>query len=410
MKRIIVALLVLVSGACSLSAQTKGESSLYAKTLKKPSVKAYEKFLTKYPESVYAGEMLYLRDSTLFAAVDQSDALSVEAFASAHPDSPLKEMMAELVKGFNTSNLSSEEACAVVRSLAPRSLSGAGYRKSGTDHVLGLGADDASNPVLYDCVLDSDSWKLVSETFLERYSNDPSLKSIRFDNLPEIVEIGAKKYLSFSYLNYNADSRNQEYVEAVYDIEGKELSSAMFYGRDMLSKASGNEILIEGQCPELLNGGAVLPEMVFLLNRIGADGRLVPISRANALTDDAIEWWLSRNPAAETKATKLTFGSLDEESSLVSGFKTVKSKDKDSSANFTAALFDIRGYTVIVAYSKSSKNYKLVWCEPVCKDKNRDKLLNTIYFEDANTLDLFYYKGKTTFKIRVNVATMAVRR
>jgi hypothetical protein len=65
---------------------------------------------------------------------------------------------------------------------------------------------------------------------------------------------------------------------------------------------------------------------------------------------------------------------------------------------------------MICAYSKTTKDYVLVWCEPVCKNRNRDQLLNTIYFENDNTLDLFYYKGRTTFKFRVNLATKNLRR
>ena len=134
------------------------------------------------------------------------------------------------------------------------------------------------------------------------------------------------------------------------------------------------------------------------------------LSDAVALTDDSIAWWLEKNPDAETRATRLNFGALDEESSLVAGFKAARSRDKDSSRSFTAALFDIRDYTVIVAYSKTYKNYILVWCEPVCQNKNRDKLLNSIYFEDDASLALFYYKGKTTFKYHVNLASRTIRR
>ena len=184
------------------------------------------------------------------------------------------------------------------------------------------------------------------------------------------------------------------------------MTHTMFFGRDMSGK---DGLKIEGQCPEALSA-LVLPENAWLLNRINSDPRLEPISKANALTDDSIAWWLEKNPDAETRASRLNFGALDEESSLVAGFKTTRSRDKDSSKSFTAAMFDIRDYTVIVAYSKTYKNYILVWCEPVCKNKNRDKLLNNIYFEDDASLALFYYKGKTTFKNRINLANRSIRR
>ena len=48
-------------------AAPKAETSLYTKTMAKPSVKAADKFLKKYPESVYAQKVLNLKDSLLTA-------------------------------------------------------------------------------------------------------------------------------------------------------------------------------------------------------------------------------------------------------------------------------------------------------------------------------------------------------
>jgi hypothetical protein len=212
--------------------------------------------------------------------------------------------------------------------------------------------------------------------------------------------------LSFNYINSVDKGKNIEYVASLYEPAEGSVTHAMFYGRDMSGK---DGLKIEGQCPEALSM-VVLPENAWLLNRINSDSRMVPIAKADALTDDSIAWWLAKNPEAETRASRLNFGALDEESSLVAGFKTARSRDKDSSRSFTAAMFDIRDYTVIVAYSKTYKNYILVWCEPVCVNKNRDKLLNNIYFEDDSSLALFYYKGKTTFKNRINLASRTIRR
>ena len=51
----------------SLGAQTKAETSLYGKTVKKFSIKAADKFLKKYPNSVYAPKVLHLKDSVMMA-------------------------------------------------------------------------------------------------------------------------------------------------------------------------------------------------------------------------------------------------------------------------------------------------------------------------------------------------------
>ena len=406
MKRLISIAVLTALSVGMLSAQTPAETKLYNKTLKKPSVKAYEKFLAKYPSSVYSLEILTLRDSTLFAAVDKEDAEAVEAFAAAHPDSPLSGQVGDVVARHNTSPLSKEEALAAVRALAPSATDAVGYRRANRDYALGLSAEGGAL-TLYRCALGADgAWALADTRSLERYNLDGKLADCKLDGPVELVEIDGKKFLSFNYINSSDNSKGIEYVVSLFNLADNSVTHSMFYGRDMSAK---DGLKIEGQCPEALSS-LVLPENAWLLNRINSDPRFEQISKANALTDDSIAWWLEKNPEAETRASRLNFGALDEESSLVAGFKAARSRDKDSSRSFTAALFDIRDYTVIVAYSKTYKNYILVWCEPVCKNKNRDKLLNTIYFEDDTSLALFYYKGKTTFKNRINLANRSIRR
>ena len=406
MKRLISIAVLTALSLGMLYAQTPAETKLYNKTLKKPSVKAYEKFLAKYPSSVYSLEILTLRDSTLFAAVDKEDAEAVEAFAAAHPDSPLSGQVGDVIARHNTSPLSKEEAMAAVRALAPSATDAVGYRRANRDYALGLSAEGGAL-TLYRCALGADgAWALADTRSLERYNLDGKLADCKLDGPVELVEIDGKKFLSFNYINSSDNSKGIEYVVSLFNPADDSVTHSMFYGRDMSAK---DGLKIEGQCPEALSS-LVLPENAWLLNRINSDPRFEQISKANALTDDSIAWWLEKNPEAETRASRLNFGALDEESSLVAGFKAARSRDKDSSRSFTAALFDIRDYTVIVAYSKTYKNYILVWCEPVCKNKNRDKLLNTIYFEDDTSLALFYYKGKTTFKNRINLANRNIRR
>lgn len=406
MKRLISIAALMALSLGILSAQTPAETKLYNKTLKKPSVKAFEKFLAKYPSSVYSLEILTLRDSTLFAAIDKEDAEAVEAFAAAHPDSPLSGQVGDVIARHNTSPLSKEEALAAVRALAPSAADAVGYRRANRNYALGLSAEGGAL-TLYRCALGADgAWTLADTRSLERYNLDIKLSDCKLDGPVELVEIDGKKFLSFNYINSAENNKGIEYVVSLFNPADDSVTHSMFYGRDMSAK---DGLKIEGQCPEALSS-LVLPENAWLLNRINSDPRFEQISKANALTDDSIAWWLEKNPEAETRASRLNFGALDEESSLVAGFKAARSRDKDSSRSFTAALFDIRDYTVIVAYSKTYKNYILVWCEPVCKNKNRDKLLNTIYFEDDASLALFYYKGKTTFKHHVNLANRSIRR
>ena len=58
MRKILMAALVLLLAVNPLAAQKKAETKLYNKTLSKPSLEAFDKFLKKYPSSVYAADIL----------------------------------------------------------------------------------------------------------------------------------------------------------------------------------------------------------------------------------------------------------------------------------------------------------------------------------------------------------------
>lgn len=82
---------------------------------------------------------------------------------------------------------------------------------------------------------------------------------------------------------------------------------------------------------------------------------LLPFS----LGAQSIAWWLGKNHKADT-TSKLTFGLLDAESSMVQAFQNA---GKERGKGRTAACFDIRGYTVICL--KKGNQYSLAWCEPI---------------------------------------------
>lgn len=409
MKKILISVLAIILAAGMADAQTKAETSLYTKTMKKPSIKAFDKFLNKYPESVYRLEILTLRDTKLLDALDQNDAYAVAEFIKQHPDSPMMPVVSEIMERHNTTEISKENARGIAAGVYPEAADAVGYKYMGKESVIAF-VLEGNQPVAYRIQKDEEgTWKGEELKRFERYSLDSKLDESRFEGSVELLKINSRNLLHFSYLNYGSNSKNLEYVTSLFDIQNNYLTNAMFYGRNM--GKSLDEYKIEGQSPEALGGGLLtMPEELYLMDAIKANPALEQISRANDLTDNSIAWWLDKNPTAETKATRLTFGALDEESSLVEGYKKCSSRNKDSSSNFSAALFNIRGYTVIVAYSKGNKSYNLVWVEPECQNKNRDKLLNTIYFDDANNLSMFYYKGKTTFKYHLNLATHALRR
>jgi len=385
--------LLLCAGA---SAQDKKEASLYNKTLKKVTLKSTNKFLKKYPASTYAPEIARLRDSLLFFALDPEDAAGVSAFADSYPDSYYSGRAKELILKHNTSLIPHEEAL----HKAGTCLDAVGWRKDNVEHILAL--DEG----LQLRVLSRDGAPEAAHSIV-KYTLQDNPGTPRLVLPMEITNIGGKRfYLHFAYLN-EGKAGEQEYVEVLYSPETDILNNAMFYGKGLTPK-EGETYRIEGQSPENIEGLTLAPEVAWILQNMAVNPSLVPISKADLLTDNAISWWRKMNPKAETSAKKLTFGALDPESSLVAQYKKHR---KEKGKSYNCSMFDYRGWTVIVAASRSTGDYLLVWAEPQCKNKNRDKLLNTIYFEsNGTTLDLAYYKGRTTFKIKISMANASVKR
>ena len=358
MKKSIICLMTLLALALMLpaaaSAQSRAETSLYGKTLKKATVKDADKFLKKYPSSVYAPQVQQLKDSLLYL---------------------------QFVKD-NVSQLAKEEALRV----AGAALDAVGWKKDGKEHVLALDEDFTLR------ILSADG-QLEETRSLQRYSMEDAPGSL---SLVQPMTVTApfsaqRQYIRFSYRNGAS-----EYVEALYRPEEDLLSQALFYGTPL------EDGCIEGQSPELMEGVTQTAELAWLAARLKENASLLPLSKADMLTDASIQWWLKKNPKAETTASKLSFGQLDAESSLVEAYKKAR---KESGKNCNVAVFDVRGYTVICAGTKKGGDYTLLWCEPVCKSRKTDKYIHSIFFEnDGTTLDVVYYKARTTFKNKISLS------
>ncbi|MDD3200530.1 MAG: hypothetical protein PHP76_00855 [Bacteroidales bacterium] len=415
---------LLLTVCTSAFGQSKSEVKQYNSALKKGTVKAYDKFLKRYDKSIYYPAILYKRDSILYASCDHSDVLSVMQFVDQNPNSPLLEEAEELITRLNTSSLSVEEASSVFSSFfhaaaedqTPQLLA-VGRRHLNVDYITGIALGESGVPAshyrIYTLRDNQGIWLVDTVADYAKHSFGEGMVSSEFADDIGYVSVVDRILLSFSYLNHDAYGRKIEYVTNLLDLESGHVMSAGFNGNNiLLAKESSadtvnHQYLIEGQSPDLLSSGMTIPETAFLLNKININPGLVMISKSNAITDKAVEWWYSKNPKAETSARSINFGIISTESSLVAQYLQ---ESKEKSRTYNAALFNIRGNTVICAYSKRSKEYLLVWCEPQAQDKRTDKLLNTIYFEGDNVLNLFYYKGNQTFKIRINLANKSVRR
>lgn len=373
MKKLLFAALILLLAAAPLSAQKKAETKLYDKTIAAPSVAAFDKFLKKYPSSVYAADILARKDTLLnITPYDEAQAAAIAG---------------PLLPGGTEFRAIADRREAVDRIYAI-CLSGEGLALDQVRIVTFVkGRSDWSQEGVYDAPA-SDAEGMTARAFVDGTS---------------VVTIRGTRYLFFHYLMEGAQPA---YVAAAYAPQTDEFGCVSFRGKDI--RSGGEPYRLSGRSDEALLSGMDRPWMRLLLKDIQDNPALEQIPENFYLTDAAIDWWLTQNPDALTSATHLKFNILQAESSLVEEF--AKAKGKKNSSKYTAAMFDHRGYTVIVAYQKADDNYVLAWAEPECKDHYRDRLLNSISFDDANTLAMSYYHGNRTFKYRLNLTSKNLRR
>ena len=373
MKKLLFAALLLLLAAAPLAAQKKAETKLYDRTIAAPSLAAFDKFLKKYPTSVYAADILARKDTLL-----------------------------------NITPYDEAQAAAIVGTLLP---GGAQFRaiadrREAVDRIYAICLDGeglALDQVRIVTFVDGrNGWE--QEGVYDAPATDAEGMTARaFVDGTSVVSIRGTRYLFFHYLMEGAQPA---YVAAAYAPQTDEFGCVSFRGKDI---RSGNEpYRLSGRSDEALLSGMDRPWMRLLLKDIQDNPALEQIPENFYLTDAALDWWLTQNPDALTSATHLKFNILQAESSLVEAFS--KAKGKKNSSKYTAAMFDHRGYTVIVVYQKADDNYVLAWAEPECKDHYRDRLLNSIAFDDANTLTMSYYHGNRTFKYRLNLTSKNLRR
>ena len=376
MRKILPVAFALLLAALPLSAQTKAETKLYNKTLSKPSVEAFDKFLRKYPSSVYAAEIAARKDTLL-----------------------------------NISPYSEAQAAAIAAELLPGGVSfrAIADRREAVDRIYAVCLDGeglALDQVRIVTLEKGRSAWAMTGTYDAPASSADGMAERAFVDGTQTFDIRGTRFLRFNYLMRSADGAQQAYVAAAYAPQTDDFGCVSFSGKDI--RRGDDAYRISGRSDAALLSGLDRPWMRLLLKDVDENPCLEAIPENFWLTDAAIEWWLEQNPGALTDATHLKFNIIQKESSLVEEF--TKSRGKKNSGKYTAAMFDHRGYTVIVAYQKADDNYVLAWVEPECKDHYRDRLLNSIAFDDANSLAMSYYHGNRTFKYHLNLASKNLRR
>ena len=373
--KILIAAALSLAAYClsgELSAQTKMETKNYYKAVAKPSLKAYNNFLKKYPNSVYAADIAARKDTLLNI-------------------SPYSEVQArELIGAFIP-----QDAPALAFAV----------RKEAVDRIHAV-CLTGNGIEIRTIEKNGSSWKELPSYNPPFPFMDEEPQSLVFIDGNSVLKLRGETFLCFNVLASWPDSR-REYRSVCYSPDSDYWNYLTFSGKDVRTKNGSASFRISGRFNETMEELSH-PQMRLLLSGMKENPGLEEIPDKDWKTDLAIEFWLKNNPDAMGGATKLNFNILDKDCSLVESF--AKAKGKQESSKYRAAIMDIRGWSVIVVYEKESGNYVLAWAEPECKDHKKDRLLNSLYFKNPYTLTMYYYQGSKSFSYELNLASKKLSR
>lgn len=240
---------------------------------------------------------------------------------------------------------------------------------------------------------------VVSDSFVMPCGDEIGLPFTGFVDSALVRQIGAEQYIT--YAEQRGNGSNIQRTVVAYSPATLSVNAVSFEGKpvkgDKFKGTSNKNVLT----------GTDRPEMAWIIQRLESYPDLVFQSEGEIMSEQAIDWWLSKNPKALTSSTRITFGQLPAESSLAALYE--KSK-KEKGDKFYAAQVDTDEYAMVIAKNRSTGQYLLAWVEPQCKNKKTDRLLNSVYFSNGSYLTMFYYKGKTTFTYRLNLANGTLQR
>lgn len=255
--------------------------------------------------------------------------------------------------------------------------------------------------VLTDYQVKRKKYKLLRQPYYIFFDNAGAGVSFSQCDSVGVVKLDGEKYLSFSVLSKSDD--RLKYTRYLYCLSDDFLYALDFYGKPI--HVEGSSLGIEGVSSlELVQPS---PQVSYLDSLFRIDKRFVYLSEKDYQTDKYISWWLDNNPLALKSAKTIEFGAISENCSLYDAYRNAK---KSSRGNLEAAVCDIRGYTVVVVRNRKTNSHLLVWAEPECKNRKTDRYLAQVGFVDNNTISLYFYKGKTMFKYKINLVSRTLTR
>ena len=386
-------------------AQSKAETKLYNTVMTKRDLKNANKFLNKFPSSQYAPAIQKVKDSIGFYGLDKNDVTAYITFLNNNPKSFYASAANARIVELNTSTISAEQAleAAVAAGLQKEAIAAAAGVKNRNNEYVAVLAAPAASSKNFKLILLSNSngaWSISDEISENIYTNDYELNEFALKETLKPVTIKGLQYLYFGYANSSShvDKRSNianndcELVLNLYSMDDKTVYNILYSGKTQDGILYGSSMDAEQA------GAGDTEQQAYLISQLNQIDYLKPYEAERFMAQDLIQWWYKNNPA---NSKDVAFGIIPDNSPLIEMFNN--SKDREKVGNYTVALLEnVFGNTIIVVRNNGSKQYSLAMCQPTPKS-DKDLELNTFYGEKGNILALYYFKGKTSVKKRLNL-------
>lgn len=405
----IVATSVLIASFATTAAmaQSKSENKLYNTAVAKNDLKTANKFLAKFPNSTYAPKITRLRDSIIFAKIDNNDVNGYIAFLEQNPKSYFAQAANKRVEELNTSSITDTQAIEIAlgAGFAKEEIAAAkGIKNLNREHVAVIVAPQAGTSE-YRIVLlaqGNGNWEEVSSLKEPVYTNDYALKEFKAGDDIKSVTINGVQHLYFTYVNSSSDidprsrmaNNDCEMAFNLYSLADNSVYNVLFSGKM-------EDGIIYGSSMDSAQGGMMAtPQQTYLIRAMAAKENLKPFEEERFMAQELIKWWYSNNPQ---NAKNIAFGIIPENSPLLTLFN--QDKNKERVGNYTVALLEkIFNNTIIIVRNNENGQHSLAMCQPTPQN-DKDLELSTFYGEKGNILVLYYFKGKNTLKKRLNLSS-----
>lgn len=380
-----------IFGNTTAAAQNKAETKLYNTAISKGDLKSANKFLAKFPNSVYAPKITRLRDSINFAKIDANDVAGYITFLQQNPKSYFAQAADKKIEELNTSSIDDNQAMEIAlgAGFTKESIASVkGIKNFNKEHVAVIIAPQAGTSA-YRIVLlaqNNGSWEEVSSLEEPVYTNDYSLKEFKVDKDIKAVTINGVQHLFFTYVNSSSavDSRSRmanndcEMAFNLYSLADNSVYNVLFSGK------VENGIIYGSSMDSAQGGMMATPQQTYLIKAMAVKEDLKPFEEERFQAQELIKWWYNNNPQG---AKNIAFGIIPENSPLLPLFN--QNKNKERVGNYTVALLDnVFNNTLIVVRNHENNQYSLAMCQPMPQN-DKELELNTFYGEKGNILVLY---------------------